>query len=112
MLTSPAPSELRIDSLKITAYLLNPNGRGAAKARYFMSYGFDAARPQEFAASLLDHARTSPVETRSTTRYGTVVTVLGPLRGCPNGRSTSNVRSVWEIPIGSTIARLVTAYRH
>ncbi len=112
MPTLPPLSDLRIDSLKITAYLLNPHGKGASKAQYFMSYGFDASRPHELASSLFDHFRTSPIETMTTNKYGTTVTFLAPMHGCPNNKPTSNVRSVWEISTGTTIAKFVTAYRH
>ena len=112
MLTFPALSELQIDSLKITAYLLNPNGKGASKARYFMSYGFDASKPIKLATSLFGHTRTASLETKTMTQYGTIFVFLGPLHNCPNKKSTSNVRSVWEVAFDTTIAKFVTAYRH
>ena len=112
MLTLPTLSELQIDSLKLTAYLLNPSGKGASKAKYFMSYGFDASKPNELATSLFKHLRTTPLESKVITQYGTTLVFLGPIHNCPNKKSTSNVRSVWEVTTGTTCAKFVTAYRH
>ena len=93
---------------KITDYLLSPtHPRGALKARWFNALGYRIEKPNELAESLLSLSSADVMETQKTD-YGTKYVIVGDLIG-PDGR-TASVHSIWILPIGGSVPRLVTAY--
>ena len=56
---------------------------GAAKAAFFLRFGFTATDWQTFADALISHARVCPVTKLSESRFGTKYQVDGPLH-CPD----------------------------
>ncbi len=95
---------------KITKYLLDLDHRdGAAKAKFFIGGGFSPDDPEALAEALKRHFRQNKPTERSPDRFGGERLVIdAPMEG-PDGRSP-NVRSVWGIDEGETVARLITAY--
>lgn len=105
----PDLANASIDCEKITNYLLNADhSEGGHKAAFFASFGFRLAGWQIFASALLRHAADNPVARETSTSYGTMYAVEGPLH-CPD-RRTPEVRVIWIVNRGSTAPRLVTAY--
>ena len=99
----------RIEREKITNYLLsttNPLGRN--KANFFLSFGFSTEHWQGFAEALrlqaTDHEVVKVVETVHGLRYH----IDGALE-TPDGRNPQ-VRTVWQMDVGSDSPRLITAY--
>ncbi len=98
-----------VPSLKIPAYLLNPeHPDGAPKAAFFFALGFNRSDPDRLIRALLDHVRLSPASEINQVQHGTMYTVDSPMP-CPDGRSP-RVRSVWIIEPPSDRPRFVTAY--
>lgn len=99
----------KIEESKITDYLLALNHRvGAAKARFFISFGFDPGRPSELSDSLKKHAIVNRPTSEVDTGHGIKFVVEGPLAS-PDGRNPE-IRSVWVVDRGVDIPRLVSAY--
>jgi hypothetical protein len=94
---------------KVVAYLLSPDhDEGAAKARFFLRFGFTRAQWPELARSLLTHANEHDIVDEEQTPFGTRYVIEGGLTS-PDGRKP-NLRVVWFLDSGSEIPRLITAY--
>ena len=105
----PNIDKARVDQAKIEEYLLCPtHPDGAAKARFFASFGFVRSRWRVFARALRLHAETWPVVSLVATAYGQRYVVDGPLK-TPDGRAP-NVRTVWIVETGEDTPRLITAH--
>lgn len=105
----PHHEQAIVPESKIVAYLLSRSHEdGRSKAVFFSGFGFTAARWEEFANALKQHARANEVVEIDNTEFGTAYAVVGPLE-TPDGRAPI-VRVVWFIDTGGTIPRLVTAY--
>ena len=103
-------TNFQIEWLKITLYLLNVESRdGKSKAVYFIAHGFSPNNPDQLARALFEHATGKPLEKMVESRYGTKFVYRGEL-ACPKGPSSHEVRTVWEVANGETIARFITAY--
>lgn len=105
----PNIENARVDQTKIEDYLLCPShADGAAKARFFVSFGFTPTEWRVFARALRLHAETWPVVSRVESEHGERYVVDGPL-ATPDGRNPS-VRTVWIVETANDIPRLVTAH--
>lgn len=94
---------------KVLDYLLaegHPHGRH--KAAFFTRFGFDAARWEELAEVLREHAILNEVAKAETTPFGVRYTIEGQMN-TPDHRQPL-VRSVWFVEKGEKLPRLVTAY--
>lgn len=97
-----------IDLRKINGYLLNlRHPRGAAKAKFFLRFGFAADRPGMLIEALLEHACMNGAIELKTTKYGTSYSVEGPLKS-PDGRNPQ-IRAIWIIRTGEAFPSFVTA---
>jgi hypothetical protein len=97
-----------IDPKKVSHYLLNRrHPDGAAKAAFFMRFGFTPDNREELAGALLTHARTHEVTSLKQSPYGINYVIEGALVA-PDGRKLL-LRTVWVIRSGETIPRFVTA---
>ncbi|MEE4211290.1 MAG: hypothetical protein V2I43_18730 [Parvularcula sp.] len=98
-----------VEQSKIVDYLLNTSKMpGAAKARFFMAFGFRLEHWEEMAEALKEHAKTNPVEATSESRFGIKFEIEGPIR-TPDGRSP-RIWTVWQIDKDRLAPRLITAY--
>ena len=105
----PSAQNARIEREKITDYLLSTtNARGRSKAVFFLSFGFTIEHWQGFAEALRHQGMTSEVVKVAETVYGQRSHVDGTLE-TPDGRNPQ-VRTVWQMDIGSDYPRLITAY--
>jgi len=99
---------LSIPTPKVTGYLLNVNHKdGGPKAAFFMRFGFDPERAVELMDALLEHGDMNEITTTETDSEATVYTVEGAIVS-PDGRNP-RVRTVWQVDVGSSIARFITA---
>jgi hypothetical protein len=58
----PNPHLIRVESDKITEYLLNStHPYGASKAQFFTRFGFERQKWEDLAAALLEHGRDNEV---------------------------------------------------
>jgi hypothetical protein len=86
--------------------LLNSAHRfGAAKARFFREFGFDA---ETLAEALRKHGQRHEVCHIRETPFGPRYEVEGELEA-PDGRRP-RVRTVWQLDRGEVAPRLITAY--
>ena len=93
---------------KITDYLLSfSHPGGSLKARWFNALGSKLEKPNDLAESLLSLAR-EEVMASEKTDYGTKYVIVGDITG-PGGR-TASVHTIWILPEGGSVPRLVTAY--
>lgn len=100
--------ECRVAREKVTRYLLDPTSPdGAAKARFFMAFGFDPADPDILVEALRLHGTSNPIAESYRDRWGEHVNVVGPL-ACPNG-ARPTILTGW-IKDGDGLPRLVTAF--
>ena len=98
-----------VPEAKVTGCLLSHTHReGRHKAEFFVRFGFRAARWQELAVALLNHAREYDVVREESSPFGIRYLIEGALTA-PDGRQPS-VRTVWFIYTGEDIPRFVTAY--
>ena len=96
-----------VEDAKLTGYLLDAgHARGAAKAKFLLSFGFSVQRPDEARQAFLEHARQNDVSDMHQTRFGTMYEIDGPLPS-PDGRDPV-VRVVWMQDIGAVAPRLIT----
>lgn len=96
-----------VETAKVTDYLLSDtHPQGSAKAQFFVRFGFDANRPEEFKSAILMHARQHEVAVCERSRFGVKYVIDGPLEA-PDGRSPP-VRAVWFIEEVAPAPRLVT----
>lgn len=102
----PVRYSIRIE--KITGYLLDPtHATGGPKARFFMAFGFDAARPAELMDALAGHfINRAPSRRLNVPDRAPRVVFEGPIVA-PDGRSP-RVRSVWWVD-EEHVAHFVTA---
>ncbi len=105
----PNAQSATVPERKVTLYLLNPgHPAGGSKASFFLRFGFSAAKWQQLAEALLQHARENEAVAMEQTRHGTRYVVDG-LLPAPDG-TLLNVRSAWFIDIGADEPRFVTAH--
>ena len=105
----PNPTELIVERDKILGYLLNPaHPYGAAKARFFTTFGFRAAAWEILRDALREHGRIHDIVGVRETGFGPRCSVEGELN-TPAGRRP-RVRSVWQFDEGAIAPRLITAY--
>ncbi|MDH2308186.1 DUF6883 domain-containing protein [Methylobacterium brachiatum] len=110
------PSGFNIAPAKITGYLLNLSGGSPAKARWWLSQGFDPDRPGVLIEALFEHtSATNFVGLRLPPKmWGHRLVFEGPIR-TPLA-SNPEVRSIWQVSSGTPsgirgVAELVTAHR-
>jgi len=104
----PSCESAEVPIKKITEYLLSStHPRGSQKARWFKALGYKIEKPNELATSLLSLASADVLETEKTD-YGTKYVIVGDITGS-DGR-TAAVHSIWILPTGGSVPRLVTAY--
>ena len=100
-----------VERRKVEEYLLNAaHGQGAAKAAFFIRFGFTAEHWEELAVALANHALRNPATLDAVGRYGEEWVVIGPL-DCPDCRRPT-VKSIWQRLPHAEAPRLVTAYRY
>jgi hypothetical protein len=98
-----------VEQAKICDYLLNASHRfGASKARFFGEFGFTLDAWQALAVALRQHAADNEVAKAKETGFGPRYEIEGEL-AAPDGRRP-RVCTVWQIDIGETAPRLITAY--
>ena len=106
----PNAAEAVVPERKITHYLLSRiHEEGAAKARFFLRFGFTKDQWEIMASALLAHAREHEVTKTVPSSFGLKYVIEGTL-WTPDGRNPA-VRSVWMINHGATNPRFVTAYK-
>ena len=106
----PIPPRI-VPPAKLTDYLLRADHPvGGAKAAFFRSFGFALDHPGIMAEALAEHPERNPVSGIETSEWGVKYTVRCHVR-TPDGRNPC-ILSVWIVPPGSDLARLVTAYRN
>jgi hypothetical protein len=111
MTNLPNRSGVRIDSRKITHYLLNPNHRtGGPKSAFFFAHGFRLDNARQLEDALRQHAYDCDVVKFKDNGFGIVYTLEGTLQA-PDGRSPV-IRSVWFVDAASpgSPPSLVTAF--
>lgn len=105
----PNGKDAVVEQEKVVGYLLNAtHPDGAAKAEFFLRFGFDPDDWIALATALKRHAVSSDVVKTVENVYGTRYSVDGPLE-TPDGRCP-RVRTVWIIERGGRTPRLITAH--
>jgi hypothetical protein len=105
----PRVANAILDDRKITRYLLSSAHRtGAAKAKFFMSFGFAPSNWAELKSALLDHPQNNPVTSQASNPFGQKFEVRCSLV-TPDGRNPCII-SVWIIEPPDPNPRFVTAY--
>ena len=105
----PNAESARVEREKVTSYLLaTTSPRGRNKAVFFLSFGFSAEHWQGFAEALRLHGTVHEVVKVLETGHGPRYHVDGTLN-TPDGRNPQ-VRTVWQMDVGSDYPRLITAY--
>ena len=105
----PGVANATLDDAKITNYLLDPTHPiGAAKAKFFASFGFLKANWPDLKRALLDHPQAHAVASQTTCSHGEKFEVSCSLTS-PDGRNPCVV-SVWIIEPSNPNPRFVTAY--
>jgi hypothetical protein len=105
----PRVANATLDDRKIIQYLLNTaHTTGAAKAKFFMSFGFSLAHWAELKRALLNHPQNNAVTRQSSNPYGQKFEVSCSLVA-PDGRNPCIV-SVWIIEPPNPNPRFITAY--
>ena len=105
----PNADQAVISPEKLRDYLLNlQHRRGSAKANLLLSMGYQRQRWQILEADLRQQHLQLDATAVSRNEYGECWMIQGPLTG-PNGR-TVEMRSIWQIDIHQTVARLITMY--
>ena len=104
----PCCASANVPVEKLTEYLLSfSHPLGSLKAKWFNALGYKLEKPNELAESLLSLASMDLMASEKTD-YGTKYVIVGNITG-PGGR-TASVHSIWILPRGSSVPRLVTAY--
>ena len=94
---------------KLSDYLLDlAHPVGGAKARWFLSLGYQTDEPARLARDLLGVVRLSSDFEQEESRFGVKYIVRGQLE-TPNG-GIASVVTVWIAGIAESKPRLVTAY--
>ena len=105
----PNASQARVQSEKITGYLLSPNPSvGGGKPNFFVRFGFQPDNWRELADALLAVGRGYDVVDILETSFGIKYVIEGRVE-TPDGRNLQ-VRTVWQIDWGKDCPRLVSAY--
>ena len=96
-----------VEDAKLTGYLLHAgHPKGAAKAKFLVSFGFSLLRLDEVREAFLAHARQNDVSGMQHSAFGTMYEIDGPLPS-PDGCDPV-VRVVWMQDIGAVAPRLIT----
>jgi hypothetical protein len=104
-----APHLLRVETAKITDYLLNlDHPIGAGKAKFFKGVGFSEEKVEEFAAALRTHAAQNNIADVVRNSYG-VKTVIDCFMPTPSGTAYC-IRSVWNDYLDGAPPKLITAH--
>ena len=94
---------------KLIEYLLNEHHPvGGAKAKWFLSLGYEPGSPSVLEQDLLKLVQTSDQHAAKTSPFGTKYVVVGSM-SAPNGQEV-NVITVWIVEPSDHRPRLVTAY--
>lgn len=94
---------------KLTDYLLDDtHPQNSGKAAFFGLVGFTIQNPLDLETALCQHSLTNEVVATIGSEFGIRYVVEGWMP-CPNGKAYP-IRSVWFIPVGEDVPRLVTAY--
>jgi hypothetical protein len=105
----PRAAYATLADAKIRRYLLNTaHPTGAAKARFFVLFGFSPANWPELKKGLLDHPLQDPVTDRRRSPFGELFEVSCAL-ATPDARNPCIV-SVWLIEPPDPNPRFITAY--
>jgi hypothetical protein len=105
----PRVANAILEDRKITQYLLNTvHPIGAAKAQFFMSFGFSPANWAELKSALLQHPQKNPVSSQSSNPFGQKFEVSCSLVA-PDGRNPCII-SIWIIESPDLNPRFITAY--
>jgi transposase len=92
---------------KITDYLLDPS-HSERKADFFMRFGFRPTRWRVLRDALKAHPMQNQVVDVYQTQWGTTYEVQCTIES-PDGRNPC-IRSFWNINLGATVPKLVSAY--
>lgn len=96
-----------VEDTKLVSYLLAlGHPRGAAKARFLMSFGFSPERPEELRTAFLVHANQNDVMASHTNDFGIILEIEGALPS-PDGRNPI-VRAIWSLDTDALAPRLIT----
>lgn len=105
----PNAEQASIPAEKLTEYLLDlSHPVGGAKARWFLSLGYDPGHPASLSDDLLDFVRRSDTFSSEESPFGVKYLVTGRMV-TPSGRSV-NIVTVWIVESGDFVPRFVTAY--
>jgi hypothetical protein len=105
----PGVANAILEDRKITQYLLSTvHPTGAAKAKFFMSFGFPLAHWAELKSAFQGHPRNNPVTSQASNPFGQKFEVRCSLV-TPDGRNPCIV-SVWIIEPPDPSPRFITAY--
>lgn len=105
----PNAEQAHVDQKKVVHYLLDLTSvKGAAKARFFLAFGFTIDAWEIFAEACKQHGRTNKIVETRITAHGVNYSIVGALN-TPDQRNPQ-VRSVWCILHEEPIPFLVTAY--
>ncbi len=109
MTVGPPPgTSFKLDSAKITDYLLRPDHpAGGSKARFFLRFGFSSKAPELLAQALLLHPSSDRLTQSAPSVHGMKHIYEGPIQA-PDGRAPS-IRTIWIID-RTGVASFVTAY--
>ena len=96
-----------IEQSKITEYLLNTqHKRGSSKAKILLKFGYSLENWQQLESDIRKFHLTADVDIIRETAYGVRYEVRAALL-TPNSKQLF-VRTVWQIDIGTNLARLIT----
>ena len=105
----PNAEQARVELGKVRDYLLNvAHPDGAAKARFFMSFGFRTGDLDLLIEALRRHGMAYPVAEAVDSPFGRRYSVDGALES-PDGRHPA-VRTVWIVEDEGAAPRLITAH--
>ncbi len=105
----PNAQHAEVPKRKVVNYLLSTrHPKGAAKARFFLRFGFSSDRWEDFYDALKRQAVNGDVVSIAETRYGVCYRVDGVIE-TPDGRDPQ-ISTVWQIDWGHENPRIVTAY--
>jgi hypothetical protein len=103
----PNRENARIESAKLTDYLLNINHRrGGSKARLLLASGYTVENWQQLEADIRQYHLNFDVEVIRETAYGVRYEISTALQ-TPIGRALL-VRTVWQIDSGQNFPRFIT----
>jgi uncharacterized protein DUF6883 len=105
----PNRKQAVVDERKIRDYLLSPTHPvGRFKARFFAKLGFRSEDWSDLETSLLKLAHDGDAQLVVADEFGRKFLIAGTLAGLSGRRA--EVASIWIIPHGDDIPRLVTVY--